>query len=722
MRFYLLFISIILFSGNLLCQVKIASKDRNEIFALRKDIESNNGIPSELYLNKLPIHKIKGSYYLSFLGKVKCDYNRENITQTNWITGNAIGDIASVKIPISDLCSIDANSDFEYLEIASKIRNQLDKAVIDMHADSVQQGIGLPEGYTGKDIYIGITDWGFDYTSPMFYDTALQQTRIIAAWDQFKTSGPSPAGFNYGTEYATPADLLAAGSDTANIYSYATHGSHVAGIAGGSGAGTIYRGIAFDSKFLFTTFLVDENAVLDAWEWMYQKANANGKRLVINMSWGLYHFGTLDGTSLLSQAISAYTDLGVVFANSGGNNGNVNFHLKKTFNNDVLKSKIDFYSYASNANMWGQSVHAWGEVGKSFSNGIFITNSSGTILAESPYYSTNSTIGYIDTFLVAGADTIWYNISADSAHPLNNKPHMRLRVKNLNTALRVLLKSSADSGTVNYWNVTELSNDVGNWGMAFSASGTGTTAGDNLNGISEPSCSDDVISVAAYNAQYTTPGGNLTGGGWASFSSIGPRYDGVMKPDISAPGVNVASSMSSFTDAAFTSIGSVDFNGRTYHFAKLSGTSMASPMVAGVSALILDANPYLSARQVKEIILQTARQDNYTGVIPAEGSTKWGAGKIDAYAAVKLALQTVGVENPPVDLSWSVYPNPVMKELHFTIVEELPKTVSIFDLGGNYIEKPIINGKVYVSDLAPGTYYIRILIDGKVQQEKFIKQ
>jgi minor extracellular serine protease Vpr len=716
--FLLLFISPVLLYG----QTKLSTKDRNEIINLTKAISTNPKNLGNHFLEKLPIHKINGMYYLSFVGRISCEFNRDNLICRNWLTGNAIGNVASVKIPLDDLAEIETSQDFEYLEIASKIRNQLDKAVVDMHADSVQEGIGLPDKYTGKDVYIGITDWGFDYTSPMFYDTALQQTRIIAAWDQFKTSGPHPIGFNYGTEYTTPSELLAAGSDTANIYSYATHGSHVAGIAGGSGAGTIYRGVAFDSKFLFATFLVDENAVLDAWDWMYQKANADGKRLVINMSWGLYHFGTLDGSSLLSQAISAYTDLGVVFANSGGNNGSVNFHLKKSFNNDVLKSKIEFSPYAGNANMWGQSVHAWGEVGKSFSNGLIVTNSTGSVLVESPYYSTNNNAIYIDTFLVAGADTIWYNVSADSAHPLNNKPQMRLRVKNLNTALRILLKSTAESGIVNYWNVTELTNDVGNWGMDFSAIGTGTTAGDNLNGISEPSCSDDVISVAAYNAQYTTPAGNLTGGGWASFSSIGPRYDGVMKPDISAPGVNVASSISSFTDAVFTSIGSVDFNGRTYHFAKLSGTSMASPMVAGVSALILDANPYLSARQVKEIIMQTARQDNYTGVIPAEGSSKWGAGKINAYAAVKLALQTVGLENPPVDLMWSVYPNPVMKELHFTIVEELPKTVEIFDLQGSYIEKAIVNGKVYVSDLAPGTYYIRILIDGKVQQEKFIKQ
>lgn len=703
-------------------QTKLSNKDRVDIQLLIKSISQNNEQIKEQFSNKLPIHKINNTYYLSLLGNISENFDQNCLIEKNWIAGKPIGEVATIKVPLSDLASLESSDEFDFLEIAPKVRNQLDKAIHDMHADSVQMGIGLPEGYTGKDVYIGITDWGFDYTSPMFYDTALQQTRIIAAWDQFKTSGPSPSTFGYGTEYNTPAELIAAGSDTSNIYSYATHGSHVAGIAGGGGAGTSYRGVAFESKFLFVTFLVDVGAVLDAWEWMYQKALDDNKRLVINMSWGLYHFGTLDGTSLLSQAITAYTDLGVVFSNSAGNNGNVNFHIQKTFNNETIKSKIDFYSYSSNPNMWGQSIHSWGEPGHSFENGIVVSNSLNVPLVESPFYSTNTTNSYIDTFLVTGIDTIWYNISSDSAHYLNNRPTMRLRVKNTNSNLKIILKSSAQSGTVHYWNVTELTNDVGNWGMPFSTSGTGTIAGDKLNGVSEPSCSDDVISVAAYATQYQTSGTSTAGGAIASFSSFGPRYDGVMKPDISAPGVNIISSMSSFTDYAFTSIDNVYFNGRTYHFAKMSGTSMASPMVAGVSALILDANPYLSARQVKEIIMQTARQDNFTGVIPPGGSNRWGAGKINAYAAVKLALETVGIENPPVELMWSVYPNPVMNELHFTIVEELPKTVEIFDISGNYFEKPIINGKVYVSDLPAGQYFIKILIDGKVQQDKFIKQ
>ncbi len=722
MKKYLLFFLILSTLRFTYSQVKLDAIDRDDLKLIESKLSKQNWEANEAQLERYPITKIKQNFYFSFLGKINQQFNPQNLSDLGIMVGKPIGSVVSIKVPLNQLEAITSLPGLESMQIAAKVENLLDKAIIDIRADSTHAGIGLPEGYTGKDVYIGVTDWGFDYTSPMFYDTTLSESRIIAAWDQFKTSGPSPNGFNYGTEYTSPQTLLAAESDTSNIYNYSSHGTHVAGIAAGSGAGLAYRGVAFESKLLFVTFTFNVASVLDAWEWMYQKALADGKRLVINMSWGIYHFGTLDGTSLLSQAITAYTDLGVIFVNSGGNNGNVNFHLKKTFSNDVLKSKIDFYDYNANANMWGQSIHSWGEVGNNFSNGIIVTNSAGLVLVESPYYATNNTPSYIDTFIVAGLDTVWYNISAEAVHPLNNKPQMRLRVKNTNTSLKILLKSIADTGIVHYWNLTELTNGVGNWGMPFSTSGSGTSAGNNLNGISEPACSDDVITVAAYATQYSAANGSLVGGGIASFSSIGPRYDGTMKPDISAPGVAIMSSISSFTNAAYTSLGSVDFNGRTYHFAKFSGTSMSAPMVAGVAALILDANPYLSARQVKEIIMETARQDNITGIIPAEGSTRWGAGRVNAYAAVKLALQTIGLEEPANDLMWSVFPNPVANELHFTIVEELPKQAEIVNLNGQANLRAIINGKLNVSDLSPGNYFIRLQIKGKIEQLQFTKQ
>jgi subtilisin family serine protease len=699
---------------------KMSQADQHELQQIQNELLRQKGIVSAQLQANYPIYNIDGRWYLSMLGRCNTQFHAEELEWQRILFQKPIAGLLSLKVPLQKIAALTSLKGLDYLEIAGRINPNLDKAIKDLHADSVHAGIGLPQGYAGKDVLIGITDWGFDYTHPVFYDTLLQQHRIYAAWDQFKTSGPAPNGFNYGTEYADTPSLLLAGGDTSNIYNYGTHGTHVAGIAGGAGATTPFRGVAYEAQFLFVTFLVDEGAVLDAWQWMYQKALAADKRLVINMSWGLYHFGTLDGTSILSQAITAFSNLGVVFVNSGGNNGNVNFHLKKTFNNDVLKSRIEFYDYAANPNMWGQSIHAWGEANQSFANGITVTNSSNIPLAESPFYSTASTSSYIDTFLVVNQDTIWYNISADAAHPLNGKPQMRLRVKNTNTSLRIQLKSQANSGTVHYWNVTELSTDVGNWGMAFLAAGNGTTSGDNQNGISEPSCADDVISVGAYATQYATSSGSLVGGALASFSSKGPRYDGAMKPDISAPGVAISSAISSFTDGAYTSVATTNFNNTTYRFAKFSGTSMASPMVAGVVALMLEANPYLSAAQVKQIIMQTARQDNYTGVIPAEGSPQWGAGKINAYAAVQIAVQTLGVlESTPL-IEWSVYPNPVQHYLHFTIVE-LPDFAEVIALDGKRYWVAIENGKLSVQDLPTGTYYIRLHQNGRIQQAPFVK-
>jgi minor extracellular serine protease Vpr len=427
------------------------------------------------------------------------------------------------------------------------------------------------------------------------------------------------------------------------------------------------------------TFLIDAASVIDAYEWMYQKSVQDQKRLVINQSWGLHHMGNLDGTSILSQAIDYYSQLGVVFVSSGGNNGDVLFHIKKTFTNDTIKTRVNFYTY-SFPTMWGQSISLWGEQQKSFSAKLEILNTSNVVVAETPFFNSVTQTSYIDTILVLGSDTIFYNLASEAQNLLNNRPHMRLRVKNNKTYLKVVLKLTAIDGTVHAWNVVELTNDVGNWGQAFSKVNTTYTGGDKFYGISEPACTNSTIAVAAYS----------TGANIAAFSSLGPTLDERVKPDIAAPGVNIASSLSSFTDASPSILTNVDFLGNTYPFGRLSGTSMAGPMVAGIVALLLEANPYLSAYQVKEIIQQTARQDSYTGTIPTEGSFTWGAGKINAYQAVKLALQTignVGIESLNVR-EFKLYPNPSETELKIDFNSTLSE-VQLIDLNGRIIRMQV---------------------------------
>jgi len=716
-----IFVFLFLFPVLGMAQVQSSGNTRADVQYILSEIEQAHGKVNDDIRNRFAINTINGEEYVSFLAKVSNQYNSSELESRGFLVGAQINEILSFKCPLNELSNVLSDENFSNVEIAGKVKRLLNRVPADVRADSVWMGANLPEGYTGKDVIIGVTDWGFDYTSPNYYDTLLSNTRILAAWDQFKTSGPAPTGYSYGTEYATPTDLINAGSDTSNIYSYATHGSHVAGIAGGSGAGTIYRGIAFESEFLFTTFLVDESAVMDAWDWMKSKADAEGKRLVINMSWGLYNMQAIDGTSLLSQALDNLSSQGVVFVTSAGNNGNENFHIKKEFSNDSLLSRINFYYSPTLAPLWGQSIHAWGTPGEAFSIGIKVLDFSNTVVGESQYYSTATTTGYIDTFVVAGTDTVFFNLSCDAAYPTNGRPQARLRVKRVVGSNKVVLKSQAASGTVHYWNVTELTTDVGNWGMPFTSLGSGYTAGNDSNGIGTPACSNSAISVAAYASNFYTSGGTLAGGALANFSSTGPLMNDTLKPDIAAPGIQVTSSMSSYTDVAYTSIESVDFNGRTYGFARLSGTSMSSPVVTGVVALILDANPTLSPAQVKDIIIQTAREDNHTGVLPPEGDVNWGHGKINAYLAVQLALGVVGTVEVEQELDWSIYPNPADEFISLKGIDEtLTGSIKLIDMNGKVILETGSTENISISNVKSGMYFVRIVQNGKVEQRKFV--
>ena len=110
----------------------------------------------------------------------------------------------------------------------------------------------------------------------------------------------------------------------------------------------------------------------------------------------------------------------------------------------------------------------------------------------------------------------------------------------------------------------------------------------------------------------------------AYFSSLGPTYctpDGseAIKPEIVAPGMNVRSSIP----------------GGGYQ-GGWSGTSMATPHIAGIVALMRQANPNLSSEQIRQILIDTAVEtpaDNITG-----DDNTYGHGIANAYAAVQVAL------------------------------------------------------------------------------------
>lgn len=120
----------------------------------------------------------------------------------------------------------------------------------------------------------------------------------------------------------------------------------------------------------------------------------------------------------------------------------------------------------------------------------------------------------------------------------------------------------------------------------------------------------------------------------ASFTSRGVHgsIDDVVKPDVSAPGVNILSAGS----------------GKGTGAAVMSGTSMATPLTAGVAALVSGAHPAWSADRVKAALMNTAVHDiTTTGDEPlAYGPLRAGTGRIDALAAVRNSVSVTSDENP----------------------------------------------------------------------------
>jgi serine protease AprX len=137
--------------------------------------------------------------------------------------------------------------------------------------------------------------------------------------------------------------------------------------------------------------------------------------------------------------------------------------------------------------------------------------------------------------------------------------------------------------------------------------------------VSTPGDATGVITVAASDKSDAL----------ASFSSRGPTTDDRTKPDITAPGVSI------YAAARGTSCSDTG----------MSGTSMATPHIAGVAALMLDARGTATPLQIKNCMGATA-VDKYN----AGKDALWGWGRVDAYAAVNQVISNPNV-SPPGDAS-----------------------------------------------------------------------
>lgn len=676
------------------------------------------------YGTKKPVRCAKGS----ICAFIRVDGDGEEVFKANGCRPLAkFGDIYIADIPLASLPALAASQAVQRIEAGERCAVHIDTTVFVTGAGKVHAGTSLPQAYTGKGVVMGVQDIGFDLTHPNFYNSDCTEYRIKRFWDQL-SSDASDAGLYVGADYRNCADILNYAHSRDGLVQ--THGTHTLGIAAGSGFDTVFRGVAYESDICIVSNAVTEDTVFIDEEDIYKYTSATdalgfkyifdyaaevGKPCVISFSEGSHQ--DFSGEDMLYyETLEQMVGPGRIIVASAGNEGDRKTYLHKPAGQE---SAGTFFGYSDrqvyfklrSADVFNLCLTLYGSGGLTYPVNI---KSADVLTAENGRAELS--------FNFNGAD-VKFNISGyPSCYDSNVM------------AYEVLAESSVPFGYALPLSAEITGNDAdvelfyGAGALTTNALRPDLCAGESSHSIYSPGSAPAVICVGATSYR---PGMVNINGVWCGagigrdgvrgyYSSVGPTVDGRIKPEVMAPGTNVVSSFSHF----FMENGATDynrerqvatswFNSTAYPWNMESGTSMSTPVVGGIIALWLEANPTLSPDDIRGILSRTCNTQNCQGERPDNYN---GYGEIDAYRGLLDVLGLTGIE----EIS-SFMPEGVEIRLHgdgslrfsFASAPCRPVPVSIYSATGQLCATHTLpagsqQSAVDVTMLKPGVYAVQV--------------
>ncbi|MGQ9699231.1 MAG: S8 family peptidase, partial [Armatimonadota bacterium] len=555
--------------------------------------------------------KADGRYWVSALVRVQDDSAVSDLRRLGCRVTSFRDGIACVDLPLDQAEAVASLPSVLYLEAAKRARPRLDVSVPEIGADRASEEYGA----TGRGVIVGIVDTGIDVLHPDFIRPD-GTSRVLYLWDQNAVSGTSPAGFGYGREY-TATDIAVAlrtpslrprdaGSESPG------HGTHVCGIAAGNGrASGRYVGVAPEADLIVVA--TDFEHSLDANRYILAKAEELKRPVVINLSWGS-HYGPHDGTDLETSGLNALVGPGKpgrAITVAAGNEGEDEIHVSGAVS---LDKSAEFSAYTPLGTSLVE-IDIWHDSRDTFLTSVGYRQSSGAV--ASVLSATTGTVRRksITSGVFAGAVV---TIDCAEAPYINNTTlsHVMVDVDlsqtdyggrpNAPWVITLQKVAGTGSGEFHAW----LSSEDGQY---FTAR-MGEVPGNSELTITDQACAPNLISVGSYvtRTRWTNIDGHLVDygvpgyppGSMSYFTSRGPTRDGRLKPDLVAPGEWIASAMSGDALVTRSERATVTEDGMHWY---MQGTSMSSPHVAGVIALMFQLNPNLDASEIRSILRDTAR-------------------------------------------------------------------------------------------------------------------
>lgn len=608
---------------------KILYENKELIKSSKKNIQ----IPTSSDAQKISFRNTGELLYSCIIYTTEPDVLKKN----GILVQSVLPKFVTALITLDDLDKLAALEQVREVKYPQTLSVNNDIAVGQSGASLLQAGKFNNTVYKGKGVLVGIFDTGNYFKHPDFRDPTDQtKSRILKMWDQTLTptgAEVSPSGFTYGVEYTkAQLDDELAGVTTGFVREADTHGhgTHVAGTAAGNGMALTskkYTGMAPESDLIIVRGGVSsfsETNIINGLTYFNNVATALGKPIVVNMSIG-GHFSAHDGTGPEEEAVDFFSNSGPgrVVAIAAGNDNGSNIHK--------------------------QNIIAPGSTG-TISITLGNNTSTGDIFGFLLY--SNSSDNFSAVITAPGGETVTANVGEKKEQNVilngikvyaDNLIDSSNNHRYLDFFLQRVSGSTSDvSGT---WTIAITNNGISNIitnGWQYHA-GTSIVAsiigGDSNYLIGSPGAAKTAITTASYSGTLSwysnktgTPGvysytdTSKRVDGLSTFSSYGPLTDGTQKPDIAAVGEIVVSALSS---GVITTASSSNVDGTYYQV--MSGTSMATPVVTGAIALMLQAKPSATYSEIKNALITNAQTDAGTGVVP---SYTWGYGKLDVYQAL----------------------------------------------------------------------------------------
>ena len=637
----------------------------------------------------------------------------------------SVRDISAITLSVNKIFQLSEIEGVKRIEGRHGIGNTLDDHT-DIHAHITPVKLGqspLPQGYDGSGVIIGIIDSEIDITHPDFID-ASGNTRIKYLWSQLDVSGGTTPSYGYGQEWDAAA--IDSGANYIPTTAYFGHGSIVTGIACGNPITQHqYEGVAPKADVIFVAVDMGANflnSMVDATEYIYTKATLLGKPCVINASVGTYN-GSHDGFDLPAQAINNLItqSTGRSFVAAAGNAGAILMHLNYPAETD---SAFTWFKYQ--ASLGSVYYEMWANKSQldnlQFALGADLTNPY-TYLGRTNYYNIISNFSFsggyaqLEDTLKTWAGTTIGTITIQ-AEMIDTVYHLAFNIKTSNTSynFRLITKGSGHFDIWSHPSYTGTSNmlkvnlpsaaqfpDIARYRLPTNSQTI----------VSSFQCSNNVVTVANFNNRNTWVDVNSnpqtttdTVGARALTSSIGPTRNGIMKPDISASGNNTFGAGLLLLMPTFISNNPQKVGVGGQHILD-GGTSMSSPVVAGIISLYLQRYPTTNWKTIKDSLLSTAVTDNFTSTnIP---NTKWGFGKVDAFRFLKssdvivcapcpkpTSLYVSNITNHSAKLNWNTQATSTGYLAYIRAVGTSNWTTKV--IGSN-------NGFKVVNNLLPNTNY-----------------